>query len=198
MVQWQVLRESLGSNDSPERVAELLVMLYARAEDPAGTTVIPVPVHDIAKRLEVPVTNDEQCTDGAIDSSLAVPQAVLPVGEERALRFSLAHLLGHLFLHAPGPQDDWRPFESPFRPTWLQCLGCWLRFRSTRTIDPAWVREFEAHRFAAALLLPAQDFVLDAYHHGYSGQLDQLRLARCFDVSPTVVAFRLRQLKMLP
>lgn len=67
-------------------------------------------------------------------------------------RFSIAHELGHLFLHMGYliDQDKWKSFESRFTDSIL--------FRS----DNYSSIEYEANEFAAAFLMPKEEFIIVA------------------------------------
>jgi Zn-dependent peptidase ImmA (M78 family) len=92
-------------------------------------------------------------------------------------RFTIAHELGHLFLHFP--------------VTIAANPGCVMR--ATRWVDnkdPEQQRaEWEANWFAAAFLMPAEPFLASVKEHGTS------YAAAKFNVSPTAANVRLAALQ---
>ncbi|MCL2822837.1 MAG: ImmA/IrrE family metallo-endopeptidase [Polyangiaceae bacterium] len=86
-------------------------------------------------------------------------------------RFSIAHELGHLFLHMGYCIDDqkWDAID-PGRD------GPMLRFGYSD-------QEYEAHEFGAALLMPRDAFRVEVARHQKDGALDLKPIAERFGVS---------------
>jgi len=134
-----------------------------------GITSPPVPVFDLAKGLGVSLLKRSEMPErGRLDVDLEVMDAVIRVRAEdsaRGRRFTVAHELGHLFLH--------RLNEAKFRD------------RNFKGESPT---EVEANRFAARLLMP--DWMLESYGihkatHDIAGAAD------VFDVSRQAMSLRL-------
>lgn len=95
----------------------------------------------------------------------------LPVASSSARdNFTIAHELGHYYLHKPANQKDFR----------------FTRRGSNR-------QEWEANWFAAEFLMPADDFIEQAEKCGY----DIYELARYFQVSPSAANVRLSALNLI-
>lgn len=94
-------------------------------------------------------------------------------------RFSIAHEIGHLFLHMGYIIDEkvWNTTEETFLRKY------------------AGEMEYQADEFAAALLMPRDDF-REIVRESYSGnnQYDAMKIARYFNVSVKEVANRGRWL----
>lgn len=88
-------------------------------------------------------------------------------------RFTLAHELGH---HVHGDVNAPRDTRGNF---------------SSKALDP---REVSANRFAAALLMPADQVRTAVYRQSIT---DIVRLARLFAVSQVAMEFRLKNLGLL-
>ena len=89
--------------------------------------------------------------------------------------FTVAHLLGHHYLHSD------KPFEIFYR-----------HYRTLLEADPEENQESEANWFAASLLAPKRIFIL---FWRFIGNIDAL--AECFGVSSTVCYYRLKLLGMI-
>ena len=128
----------------------------------------PVDVHRLCAALGVELRAiREMGWSGAIKST--EDRAICWVDEtehRHRQRFTIAHELGHLFLHPTGLE---------FRDTGAPTYGH---------------REAEANRFAAELLMPASMLLARTARYGRSPE----RLARVFQVSEQAMDFRLRNL----
>jgi predicted transcriptional regulator len=89
-------------------------------------------------------------------------------------RFTIAHEVGHHFLHSDGATVLCRPVDVD------------------QADEAARAKEREANRFAAELLMPEE---LVRAHAGR--EADVAQLARTFDVSPIAMAYRLVNLEIL-
>jgi Zn-dependent peptidase ImmA (M78 family) len=94
-------------------------------------------------------------------------------------RFTIAHELGHYFLHLQNEDGNFVDSINLFRNS-----------DSLRSEDAS--REVEANRFAAALLMP-RDHVLQEWRKSKSVEF----MAMHFDVSPTAMEFRLKNLRLI-
>lgn len=147
----------------------------------AGVTSLPVPVEEIAEKYQIRISRaphknfsgmlirkDGRALIGVNNSEAEVRQ-----------RFTIAHELGHFFLH---PNQD-----------------AFVDYRDNKNGIMRTPREKQANMFAAALLMPrkllSKDFKAIA-KNGFSD--DELHeLARRYDVSEDAIRFRLINLNVL-
>jgi Zn-dependent peptidase ImmA (M78 family) len=96
-------------------------------------------------------------------------------------RFSVAHELGHLFLHMGFLDDEsWGNADE-------YTDSVYYRFGHT-------VEEYEAHEFAGAFLMPSSEFKRIAAQHQTGGTFDVNAIARHFGVSSQAALTRGRWL----
>ena len=126
---------------------------------------------------------DDLC-DGTIqkqgDNSFTI--VISPFQNEQRKAFTIAHELGHLFLHMGFMTD---------RKCWLtQDRAVYRRFGTTE-------QEYQANEFAAALLMPEKTYkiILDEYSNGNRVNMNQV--ARYFNVSVSAAINRGRFLGYL-
>lgn len=167
---------------SPEQTAERL--LHDQDIDK-----LPVSVDRIAKALGVQVVYEP--FDGEISGMLIPEEAegtsVIVINSRNApvrQRFTLAHELGHLLIHAKSLYVD-RPFSVKFRDS-----------RSSLAIDP---EEVQANQFAAALLMPREWVIRDvdrilARQNGVSDEQLIEELSEEYRVSRQAMEYRLANL----
>jgi Zn-dependent peptidase ImmA (M78 family) len=146
----------------------------------------PVHVDRLAKKLDlllVPLPADDEISGAIIRKDGRVVIAVNPAHHPNRQRFTVAHELGHYFLHEKLAQH----VDQNFRVAWRNA-------DSSKAIN--WM-EIQANRFAAELLMPTR-FMLD--------DLDSLNtvdrhtvalLAAKYVVSPDAMKIRLSQLGIL-
>ena len=91
-------------------------------------------------------------------------------------RFTIAHELGHFFLH---PQKD-----------------TFVEFRDNGTAKPRTFKEIQANQFAAALLMPRKNLLKDIENYRETGITDTVihSLAEKYQVSEESMNYRLRNL----
>ncbi len=94
-------------------------------------------------------------------------------------RFSIAHELGHHFLHLVDEGEIVTTKQDLFRES----------LEEDERSDQRRCHEIEANQFAAALLMP-EELVRDVYEH----IKDEGELARIFNVSKEAISIRLRTL----
>ncbi|SRR6266550_2120883 len=142
----------------------------------------PVNVEDVAARYGVDIQPQEfpDNISGALHRG--PERSVIAVNEAHAdtrQRFTIAHELGHYFLHrdAPAFYDVEHLVGSHFR---AKVTGA--------TWDP---KEIEANKFAAELLMPRK-LLLERVA---SGDADIAKLAEEFNVSPEAMTYRLAELR---
>lgn len=148
-----------------------------------GIDKAPVEVKDVAARYEVDV-RVEAFPDNISGALHRGPErsviAVNKAHAETRQRFTIAHELGHYFLHrdAPAFYDVQHQVGSHFR---AKVTGA--------TWDP---KEIEANKFAAELLMPRK-LVLARVRA--SAEVDAAKLAAEFKVSPEAMMYRLAELR---
>ena len=163
-----------------ERLAEDIV----RRHGPSGPPVDP---KKIAELLGARVVK-ERAEPGGKAGLVARHGTNIVIGVNSAdrparQRFTIAHEIGHMLLHANEPLIvDERGYAL-------------IGERREGESSP---REIEANAFAAALLMPAT-WVSDALHDGIDFSDDQgiARLARDFDVSQQAMMYRMVNLGLL-
>ena len=89
---------------------------------------------------------------------------------ETRKRFSIAHEIGHMLLHAPKTEDGL-----------FACDGVFYRDSSREYASPE--QEWESNEFAAALLMPRKEFVDFCYGNAVDGGIEVRAVADNFNVS---------------
>lgn len=147
----------------------------------------PVPVDQIAKKLglllvQLPAGDD---ISGAIirDAGQAII-AVNPTHHINRQRFTIAHELGHYFLH----EGVGEHVDQNFRVAWRNT-------DSSKAVN--WL-EIEANRFAAELLMPTQFLRRDLDSLQDISKRSVALLARAYAVSPEAMKIRLTNLGITP
>lgn len=160
------IRVTLGLNDTPINVESAVEMLGGRLEPYNPTDITDGEAY--VKKLD-----EEKFEIGVIDVSSASRR-----------RFSIAHELGHLFLHMGYLVDDAR-WKS------VDCYQDSVKYRFGYSEE-----EFEAHEFAAAFLMPADRFrqVAEEYHDGDKYSIQPI--ADYFNVSTDAAKNRGRWLRI--
>jgi Zn-dependent peptidase ImmA (M78 family) len=148
-----------------------------------GLTSIPINPVTLANRLGIKVNNAKFSTE-SLSGLLAkrgnhvtilINQSDSPFRK----RFTIAHELGHHFLHLEGDGEILDNEEDLFRT-------------EEHDDDDDRRREVQANQFAAALLMPAEE-IRSYYHKGYGLS----ELARLFNVSESAMGIRLSSLKLV-
>ncbi len=142
---WKQMQALLADQGPISAAASLLVQL--------GIETVPVPLADIATALGVElVPIDSPGVEGLLQFSGGMPQILFSVQSMPVRRrFTVAHELGHLLLHARGVTRDAVYFRTPSRPSALPPELRDSPRPSLKSLDP---REREANKFAADLLMP--------------------------------------------
>jgi Zn-dependent peptidase ImmA (M78 family) len=101
-------------------------------------------------------------------------------------RFSLAHELGHLFLHMGYLINDelWNsiPNTDPGESVYYRGAGNYT------------IKEKEADEFAAAFLMPKEDFRKQVFENLHNNKIDIEKVAAYFDVSVQAASVRAKWL----
>ncbi len=153
----------------------------------SGVTKAPVPVQQIARDLNIEVRfspTREDVSGALVVKGGAAFIAVNDAHHENRQRFTIAHEIGHFYLHDP---KEGAHFDEDFR-----VYG--RNGKSSTATDP---KEVEANQFAAELLMP-QKFLL-ADFSGMKGDREEIvvRLAKKYKVSPQAMEYRLANLGLL-
>lgn len=162
-----------------EKVDELLNLLNIRRP--------PVPVDKLTKKLKLllySLPGDDEISGAIIrKTGQRVIIAVNPAHHINRQRFTIAHELGHYFLHE-GLEEH---VDENFRVAWRNA-------DSSKAIN--WI-EIEANRFAAELLMPTRFLELDLNSLENIDKRTVALLATKYIVSPEAMKIRLSQLGIL-
>lgn len=146
----------------------------------------PVPVDQIAKKLglllcSLPAGSEDDISGAIIRNSHRVVIAVNPEHHSNRQRFTIAHELGHYFLHE---SEVYEHVDQRFSVAW-------------RKTDPSggvdWL-EVEANRFAAELLIPTKFLTKDLNSLKEIDRRTTVLLASRYGVSKDAMRFRLTNL----
>jgi len=162
-----------------EKVEELLRRFNIRRP--------PVPVDKITKKLKLllyPLPADDEISGAIIrKAGQRVIIAVNPAHHINRRRFTIAHELGHYFLHE-GLEEH---VDENFRVAWRNA-------DSSKAIN--WI-EIQANRFAAELLMPTRFLETDLDSLENIDKRTVALLATKYIVSPEAMKIRLSQLGIL-
>lgn len=146
----------------------------------------PVPVEKIAKGLGIEVKalpGDDEISGAIIRTKERVIIAVNPAHHSNRQRFTIAHELGHFYLH----EGLERHVDQNFRIAWRNA-------DSSKAIN--WT-EIQANRFAAELLMPTHFLEADLNKLQTVEKRTVALLADQYKVSPDAMKIRLSQLGIL-
>ncbi len=144
----------------------------------------PVDVRSIALRHDIKVNEEdfpETLSGALLRSEAGVVIAINKRHGRNRQRFSVAHELGHFFLH----RDEAGYYDQG------HLIG--VHFRATPDGCNWDAKEIEANRFAAELLMPRQ-MIIEAIQR--SGQAQASDLARQFEVSEEAMTYRLTDIRL--
>jgi Zn-dependent peptidase ImmA (M78 family) len=146
----------------------------------------PVPVEKLVKKLGlllVPLPADDEISGAIIRNGKEVVIAVNPAHHTNRQRFTVAHELGHYFLH----EGLEKHVDQNFRVAWRDA-------ESSKAVN--WT-EIQANRFAAELLMPTRFMVKDIDSLEAINAHTVALLARKYVVSPDAMKIRLSQLGII-
>ena len=150
-----------------------------------GLYKIPINIEALAKKLTIKIFVDFLPDDISGILDFRNEPAIILINSTHGLnrrRFSLAHEIGHFYLHKPsGIHVDKQTF---FR-----------NIKSQKGLDEI---EIEANRFAAELLMPADLLTneLEQFFDPIDSDEDVIsELSKKFEVSTTAMSFRLQNLR---
>ena len=167
---------------APDKVAQEIL-------EEAGVSTLPVDVFEIARRNKVHVrkVQVEMNVSGAlVQEGDRIVIGVNELHHEHRQRFTIAHELGHYFLHM-GQQQSLFVDDSP------------VFFRDDVSSQATDWREIQANQFAAALLLPRGPLLkmLAGERVDMNDDQDVRRLAEKCGVSAQALTLRLVNLGLL-
>ena len=163
-----------------DNLAEVIIKAYG----------ITIPIHNIdavVKRMGGSV-NEQIGLDDLYDGTIrktghdSFSIVISPFQSQQRKAFTVAHELGHLFLHM-GFQIDPVVWEN-------QDDTVYRRFGSSE-------QEYQANEFAAALLMPRKEYLEVLQHNIQNGRVDISAVARYFHVSNAAAGNRGRFLGYL-
>lgn len=146
----------------------------------------PVPVDRVAKRLKLllaPLPADDEISGAIVRKDGHVVIAINPAHHINRQRFTIAHELGHYFLHEGLEQH----VDQNFRVSWRNA-------DSSKAVN--WT-EIQANRFAAELLMPTKFMQRDLDSLNQIDKRTVALLASKYVVSPEAMKIRLSQLGIL-
>ncbi|RJO61203.1 ImmA/IrrE family metallo-endopeptidase [candidate division WS5 bacterium] len=147
----------------------------------AKVTKVPVDVSDMSRKLDIVVKYAPSTEFSGLlyrkDGKAFM--AINSKDPEVRQRFTMAHELGHFFLH---PQKD-----------------TFVEFRDSGTNSPRSLKEIQANQFAAALLMPRKNLLKDIVSYQETGITDKAiqALAERYQVSEESMNYRLRNLNSI-
>jgi Zn-dependent peptidase ImmA (M78 family) len=157
---------------------------------------IPIPVEEIAKRLDIKISYEPFEGDLSVSGLLYRDNSHTIIGvnsneSDKRQRFTIAHELGHFILH----EGDQLHVDHNFK----------VNFRNSVSSQGSNSNEIEANAFAASLLMP-EHLISEAYETTISNGVDPFSddhseevalLAKLFNVSQTAMLIRLGKLGLL-
>ena len=166
------------ADEITQRVEELLLRFDIRRP--------PVPVDKVAKRVKLllaPLPADDDISGAIVRKDGHVVIAINPAHHINRQRFTIAHELGHYFLHEGLEQH----VDQNFRVSWRNA-------DSSKAVN--WT-EIQANRFAAELLMPTKFMQRDLDSLNQIDKRTVALLASKYAVSPEAMKIRLSQLGIL-
>jgi Zn-dependent peptidase ImmA (M78 family) len=173
-----VMTDRIGRDRISKKVEELLSEF--------GVKRPPVPVEKLVKKLRItlaPLPADDEISGAIIRSAGQVVIAVNPAHHSNRQRFTIAHELGHYFLH----EGLEKHVDQNFRVAWRDA-------DSSKAVN--WT-EIQANRFAAELLMPTSFMLRDLDSLQSIDRHTVALLASKYVVSPDAMKIRLSQLGIL-
>lgn len=143
--------------------------------------LMPIPIEEIASRLQIKISR----APSEDFSGLLIRKdghALIGVNSEEAAvrqRFTIAHELGHYFLH---PQKD--------------AFVDYRKHKDSKKDAVTTIKERQANMFAAALLMPRKNLIKDFKNvaKGLSDEEVTIILSKRYEVSDDAMKFRLKNL----
>ena len=154
-------------------------MINSLAEDVLSAYNISVPIgniDEIVEKLGGTIQKEAFFSDGAVEKEgNGFKIIVSPFQEEKRERFTIAHELGHLFLHMGYRTNNelWEKQEN----------NIYHRIGNSE-------KEYQANEFAAAFLMPATEYLSVLNKVAEGNMVDTSKIAEYFNVSIEAAANR--------
>lgn len=148
------------------------IMINSLTQDILNSFNIPIPIQDIDElvaSLGGSIQTDLSYTDGmVIKEGESFKILVSPFQDEKRRRFTIAHELGHLFLHMGYLTNDelWKH----------QNENVYHRLGSSE-------KEYQANEFAAAFLMPKDEYLKIMNENVDGNKVNTFKIAEYFNVS---------------
>lgn len=154
-------------------------MINSLAEDVLSAYNISVPIEnidEIVEKLGGTIQKEAFFSDGAVEKEgNGFKIIVSPFQDEKRERFTIAHELGHLFLHMGYRTNNelWEKQEN----------NIYHRIGNSE-------KEYQANEFAAAFLMPATEYLSVLNKVAEGNMVDTSKIAEYFNVSIEAAANR--------
>lgn len=154
-------------------------MINSLAEDVLSAYNISVPIgniDEIVEKLGGTIQKEAFFSDGAVEKEgNGFKIIVSPFQDEKRERFTIAHELGHLFLHMGYRTNNelWEKQEN----------NIYHRIGNSE-------KEYQANEFAAAFLMPATEYLAVLNKVAEENMVDTSKIAEYFNVSIEAAANR--------
>ena len=154
-------------------------MINSLAEDVLSAYNISVPIgniDEIVEKLGGTIQKEAFFSDGAVEKEgYGFKIIVSPFQDEKRERFTIAHELGHLFLHMGYRTNNelWEKQEN----------NIYHRIGNSE-------KEYQANEFAAAFLMPATEYLSVLNKVAEGNMVDTSKIAEYFNVSIEAAANR--------
>lgn len=154
-------------------------MINSLAEDVLSAYNISVPIgniDEIVEKLGGTIQKEAFFSDGAVEKEgNGFKIIVSPFQDEKRERFTIAHELGHLFLHVGYRTNNelWEKQEN----------NIYHRIGNSE-------KEYQANEFAAAFLMPATEYLSVLNKVAEGNMVDTSKIAEYFNVSIEAAANR--------
>ena len=154
-------------------------MINSLAEDVLSAYNISVPIgniDEIVEKLGGTIQKEAFFSDGAVEKEgNGFKIIVSPFQDEKRERFTIAHELGHLFLHMGYRTNNelWEKQEN----------NIYHRIGNSE-------KEYQANEFAAAFLMPATEYLAVLIKVAEGNMVDTSKIAEYFNVSIEAAANR--------
>ena len=154
-------------------------MINSLAEDVLSAYNISVPIgniDEIVEKLGGTIQKEAFFSDGAVEKEgNGFKIIVSPFQDEKRERFTIAHELGHLFLHMGYRTNNelWEKHEN----------NIYHRIGNSE-------KEYQANEFAAAFLMPATEYLAVLIKVAEGNMVDTSKIAEYFNVSIEAAANR--------
>jgi len=148
------------------------IMINSLTQDILTLFNIQIPIQDIDELVDMlggSIQTDFSCTDGSVvkeGNSFRI--LVSPFQDEKRRRFTIAHELGHLFLHM-GYLTNAELWER-------QDENIYHRLGSSE-------KEYQANEFAAAFLMPQKEYIKIMNENIIGNKVNTSKIAEYFNVS---------------